>query len=199
MKRQLRRVRNLFAIFGLDLLQTVKSVSGLPSYVRDFLKLRRQKVSSVRIFPFGKPYPCLADRVAESGNAKGHYFHQDLLVARRVYLNNPTIHLDVGSRIDGFVAHVASFRQIHVIDIRPLPINPDSNIRFIRADVMAPLRDDLVNYCDSLSSLHALEHFGLGRYGDAVTYDGYLLGMNNLHKILKKDGTLYLSVPIGPR
>ena len=64
---------------------------------------------------------------------------------------------------------------------------------------MSPLPDTLVNYCDSLSSLHALEHFGLGRYGDPLKYNGHLLGLNNLHQILKKGGKLYLSVPIGPQ
>mgnify|MGYP006185842181 CR=1 FL=1 len=32
----------------------------------------------------------------------------------------------------------------------------------------------LLNYCDSLSCLHALEHFGLGRYNDPIQFDGYL-------------------------
>jgi len=61
------------------------------------------------------------------------------------------------------------------------------------------MRDGLVEYCDSLSCLHAIEHFGLGRYGDPVNYDVYLLGLNNLYCILKKGGKLYFSVPIGPQ
>jgi len=64
---------------------------------------------------------------------------------------------------------------------------------------MSPLSDSLVDYCDSISCLHALEHFGLGRYGDPVNYDGYILGLNNLYRILKAGGKLYLSVPIGPQ
>jgi hypothetical protein len=39
----------------------------------------------------------------------------------------------------------------------------------------------------------------MGRYGDPLNYDGYLLGLNNLTKILKPKGKLYLSVPIGPQ
>ena len=64
---------------------------------------------------------------------------------------------------------------------------------------MEDIRSDLVQYCDSLSCLHVIEHFGLGRYGDPVTYDGYILGLNNLYKILKKGGKFYFSVPIGPQ
>jgi hypothetical protein len=55
----------------------------------------------------------------------------------------------------------------------------------------------LHGYCDSLSCLHALEHFGLGRYGDPIDYDGYLVGLENLYLLLKKGGRLYFSVPIG--
>lgn len=41
---------------------------------------------------------------------------------KHIFDSSPQRHLDVGSRIDGFVAHVASFREIEVIDIRPVDI-----------------------------------------------------------------------------
>ena len=87
---------------------------------------------------------------------------------------------------------------IEVFDVRPLSVSIP-NIRFIQADLMAPVSDNLLDYCDSLSCLHALEHFGLGRYGDPVIYDGYVLGLTNFHRILKKGGKIYISVPIGPQ
>src|ERR1700689_4816288 len=65
-------------------------------------------------------YPILTDYDAEAGSARGHYFHQDLLVASFIHDRNPARHIDIGSRIDGFVAHVASFRNIEVMDIRAL-------------------------------------------------------------------------------
>ena len=198
MKQILRNVYNLLVIFGIDPRKTIRSIRAMPHYLRNLHSLKNQKTFAVREFPFGKPYPCLGDRFSESGEAKGYYFHQDLLVARRIYLNNPSIHVDVGSRVDGFVAHVASFRPIEVIDIRPLS-SDIPNVTFTQDDMMAPIREDLVEYCDSLSCLHALEHFGLGRYGDPVNYDGYIIGFNNLRRILKKGGKLYFSVPIGPQ
>jgi SAM-dependent methyltransferase len=197
-KRLLLTTYTLLGVFGIDPRKAVYSIRGLPYYYRDLQKLRSQKKTAVKDFPFGSSYPCLGERFSEGGSAKGHYFHQDLLVARRIQLNNPSIHVDVGSRVDGFVAHVASFRPIDVLDIRPLSISIP-NIRFVQADLMAPINDNLVDSCDSLSCLHALEHFGLGRYGDPVNYDGYVVGLNNLYKILKKGGKFYLSVPIGPQ
>ena len=52
----------------------------------------------------------LSDYDDVAGNAKGHYFHQDLLVANFIYKNNPRRHIDVASRIDGFVV-MLPFRE----------------------------------------------------------------------------------------
>jgi len=198
MNRKFQIIYSYLVMTGIDPLRTIRFIRGFPYYIRDLIKLNSQRQSTVKDFPFGIPYPCLNDRFADGGSAKGAYFHQDLLVARRIYLNNPSIHVDVGSRVDGFVAHVASFRTIMVIDIRPLSSNIP-NITFIQSDLINPISENLVEYCDSLSCLHAIEHFGLGRYGDPVNYDGYLLGLGNLYRTLKKGGTLYFSVPIGPQ
>jgi SAM-dependent methyltransferase len=140
--------------------------------------------------------PMLHDRMASVGG-RGVYFHQDLLVARRILERRPRRHGDVGSRIDGFVARVALFREIEVLDIRPMT-ERIPNIVFRQVDFM---REDqpLADYRDSVSCLHALEHFGLGRYGDPVDPDGHLKGFRNLRRILQVEGRCYLSVPMGPQ
>jgi SAM-dependent methyltransferase len=53
------------------------------------------------------------------------------------------------------------------------------------------------NCIDSLSCLHALEHFGLGRYGDPVAADGYTRGLESMFDVLAPGGRLYLATPIG--
>lgn len=142
-------------------------------------------------------YPILDDYKKQAGTAKGHYFHQDLLVATLINEANPSRHIDVGSSIDGFVAHVAAFRTIEVLDIRALDDCGHERIKFMQANFMLPLNKQLCEITDSLSCLHALEHFGLGRYGDPIDPEGHLKGFGNLHKMLKPGGTLYISFPIG--
>ena len=198
MKAIIKSIYKLFVMFGINPLQTIRAFKGVPIYYKNRKLLKHQEKDGGKKFPFATPYPCLSDRFESAGEATGHYFHQDLLVARRIYANNPSRHIDIGSRIDGFVAHVASFRKLEIIDVRSMVYNIP-NVTFSQADLMKGLDSKLEECCDSLSCLHALEHFGLGRYGDPVNYNGYLLGLDNLYLILKKGGKFYFSVPIGPQ
>ena len=131
----------------------------------------------------------------QAGFASGHYFHQDLLVASFIAHDKPQRHIDVGSRIDGFIAHVASHRPIEVIDIRNLKPTPHQNIKFIQID-LSNHKNVEVEITDSISCLHAIEHFGLGRYGDPIDPLGHYKGFTNLIKMLKPKGKLYISFPI---
>lgn len=51
-------------------------------------------------------YPCIYDKDENAGSL-GHYFWQDLWASTLITENNPEIHYDIGSRIDGFIAHLA--------------------------------------------------------------------------------------------
>lgn len=161
---------------------------------RRLLELQRASSDRRNDFRLGNDWPIVDDDLQAAGTASGHYFHQDLLVAQEVHKRNPRRHIDIGSRIDGFVAHVAVFRQIEVLDIRPL-ISSTPNIRFVQADVMKSVPAEI--HADSVSCLHALEHFGLGRYGDEVDYDGWFRGLKNIAGMVEPGGMFYLGVPTG--
>lgn len=148
------------------------------------------------LWPFGKLYPCLDDLDDDAGVISGHYFHQDLHVAQKIFESAPSRHLDIGSRIDGFVAHVASFRNIDVIDIRPMR-SPNNRVNFLQADFMDHSAVQSLGRWPSVSCLHALEHFGLGRYGDPLIPNGWLKGIHSLAMVTEEGGVLHLSVPVG--
>ncbi len=175
--------------FGLDLRKLLGALFGLPRYVRHGLRFRRGFKGRIEL------RPCLHDWGKEGGTTRSEYFWQDLLVARRIAAAQPETHVDVGSRVDGFVAHVAAFREIEVVDIRPVTTKIPG-VRFRQADLMSD-RTEMHGCCDSLSCLHALEHFGLGRYGDPVDPRGYEQGLQNMARLLRIQGIFYLSVPIG--
>lgn len=183
----------LTAQMGLDFLRLYRSCRGLAPYIFSYYKFKKNNSQKIVLTP------CLNDRYEEGGATNNEYFWQDLLVARMIHEKRPLRHMDVGSRVDGFVAHVASFREIEVLDIRPISAHIPGII-FTQQDLMADINID--NQCketsvDSLSCLHALEHFGLGRYGDTIDARGYEKGLSNMAKILSEGGTLYLSTPIG--
>ena len=190
-----RRLAN----WGLDAKVTFAALQGFMSARRDRNTFRRQRQASQNSidFPDGSPYFIYRDRADTAGVASGHYFHQDLLVAREIFNRKPRRHIDVGSSIYGFVSHVGSFREIDVLDVRPLSVDVPG-IKFYQQDVMR-LEERWHGVTDSVSCLHALEHFGLGRYGDEVDYDGWRRGLANLIEMLEPDGILYLSVPTGHR
>ena len=156
--------------------------------------LRQAKQSEFR-FPITSLRPCYSDRTDDAGSLPLHYFFQDLFVAQRIFKNAPLRHVDIGSRIDGFVAHLASFRSVEVFDIRPLEVNIP-NVTFKQLDIMdcTCIKE---NSIPSVSCLHALEHFGLGRYGDPINFEGFDIGFKNITSLLESSGKFYFSVPIG--
>ena len=183
-----------FKLFGFFPGILFHAIIGLPFYFHDYIKFKKQMGNDSK-FIFGKNFPILIERFFECGTMSGHYFHQDLLVAKKIFNNNPELHVDIGSRTDGFVAYLAVFRKVEVFDIRDQSSNVD-NIVFKKADLMQ-LPKNMIDYCDSISDLHSIEHFGLGRYGDDIDYNGYLKAIENIYSMLKRNGKFYFSVPIG--
>lgn len=182
---------------GIDPRRMLRGLVALPRYLRD-----RRRYRAMASGPIGWR-PCLHDRDHEGGEARSEYFLQDLEVARRIHATAPRRVLDVGSRVDGFVAHVAAFRTIEVIDVRPLPAGI-AGVVFHQADIsnITAVRahfglDGGPGYADAVTCLHVIEHVGLGRYGDPLDPDGPARALETLAALVVPRGRLYLSTPVG--
>jgi len=57
--------------------------------------------------------------------------------------------------------------------------------------------DDNPEVFDTAFSISSFEHDGLGRYGDPIDPFGDLKAMDKMKKIVKRNGLLYLSIPVG--
>jgi SAM-dependent methyltransferase len=186
----------LLGLLGIEPRTFMRTLAGLPKYIADATSYARQSAA-------GEPFrirtrnlfPVLGEHRAGAAVLDGHYFHQDLWAARKVFENAPAEHFDIGSRIDGFVAHLLTFMPVTVIDVRPLDEEIEG-LRFIQGDAthLSGIPDASLA---SVSSLHAVEHFGLGRYGDPVDPRAAEKVMATLSRVLAPKGRLYLSVPIG--
>lgn len=174
---------------GLDFSKALTALVLVPRYLVEYMNFKGRSLVPTKM------NPRLHDRSQAGGVARGEYFWQDLHVARKIFKNNPKTHIDIGSRFDGFVTHLASFREVDVVDIRSISSNVPG-VSFRQMDMMQESIGQEGRY-DSASCLHALEHFGLGRYGDPIDPLGYVKGLNNITKLIKGGGILYLSVPIG--
>ena len=194
MKSKLRLINWILVTqYGLDVRKAIKGLLLSPRYMSDLIFFRNNFSGEIVV------KPCLHDRTDEAGRTKSDYFLQDLIVAREIYEVNPIKHVDIGSRIDGFVAHVASYRECEVFDIRSISTSIPG-IKFMQADLMSDQLTKVYGeheYCDSLSCLHAIEHFGLGRYGDSLSVNGFEYGLSNISKLIAPGGTMYLSTPVG--
>lgn len=179
--------------FGISVPDAVVGLKRLPKYYQDIRKYREESTESA--ITITNYTPILTNIDQGAGTASGHYFHQDLWAAKRIREENPNEHYDIGSRIDGFVSHLLVFRDVTVVDIRPLDSEVEG-LEFIQDDA-TKLDQFEDNSVESISSLHAAEHFGLGRYGDPIDPEGHTKFMNSLQRVLSKNGKLYFSVPVG--
>lgn len=185
---------NLFRCFLFDPREVFRNWYALPFYVVNAWKygrLNRQSSFRIRL----RDLHCATkDRFFSAGTARGHYFWQDLWAARYLFDSGVREHVDVASRIDGFVAHTLPFSRVTYVDLRPLPEEIEG-LEYRQGSLAdLPFPDSTVK---SLSCLHVLEHIGLGRYGDPLNPMGYLEAAKELVRVLAPGGRLLLGTPVG--
>lgn len=138
---------------------------------------------------------CPWDRLEENGST-GAYFWQDLWAARKILKSHPNVHYDIGSRIDGLIAHLISNNlKVKVIDIRDIHSHIEG-LEYVCSDAT---KLDIFSdgEIESLSAVCSVEHFGLGRYNDEIDPEACFKFMNNIGRKMKPGGALYITVPIG--
>ena len=186
----MRKILYILRQFGLDPLIFLKALKCLPWYFVSLVRFSKQVESqSITLLP------ALQDRNVQSGSSDGHYFWQDLICARWIFGEKPSHHFDIGSRVDGFIAHILTFMDVTILDIRPLSIEIPG-LRVLLGNAQNRLIEQN-RYFESVSSLHSIEHFGLGRYGDEIDPSGHYRGLQNISECVAVGGALYVSFPIG--
>lgn len=154
--------------------------------------IRYQNMPGAEHLRLGDRYPCLGDRTSITP-FDPHYFYQGVWAFTDIVAQSPEAHVDVGSQID-FVGMLSAITQVTFVDIRPLVVSIQ-NFRPISGSLLAlPFPDDSVI---SLSTLHVIEHIGLGRYGDALDPAGTSKAAKELVRVLAPGGHLYVSTPVG--
>lgn len=140
-------------------------------------------------------WPIVKDKYAMAGTIN-NYFWQDLWAARLIYKIGTKQHFDIGSRIDGFIAHLLSMDiDVTLIDIREFPGKVEKLHTIVDdATSLKQIEDGTI---ESMSALCSLEHFGLGRYGDPIDPEACFRCFREIQKKIKKGGNLFISLPVG--
>ena len=155
-----------------------------------------QALNEYKAFDYKKEYRMIIHDENENAGLYSNYYWQDLWAATKILEKRPQLHFDIGSRIDGFIAHLQCSKQkVVLIDIRPVNIKLPY-VSFIKQDA-TQLSNIPDNSIESISSLSAIEHFGLGRYGDSICPEACFSALNEIARVVKPGGYAYISVPIG--
>lgn len=137
-------------------------------------------------------HPCLNDNGKATSFDK-HYVYHTAWAARKLKDISPKQHTDISS-FTYFSTLVSAFIPTKFYEYNPAEIDLD-NLTHEHADITnLPFED---NSIESLSSMHVVEHIGLGRYGDLLDVDGDLKAISELKRVLAVDGYLLFVVPIG--
>lgn len=122
-----------------------------------------------------------------------HYYFANGWAMRRILIQRPRRHVDIGSQ-PIFANLLAATLPVIFVDYRPVKeILPGMNS--VGASMLElPFADKSIG---SISCLHVIEHIGLGRYGDPLDPEGTRKSFLELLRILAPGGNLYLALPIG--
>lgn len=180
-------ISNLIALYKW-LVGEIKFLKDYSGIIRDFFDYYR-KLKSRENMEF---MIMTGEKTAISG-FDHHYIYQDLWAFERILEAKPNEHIDVGSKID-FVSLLTAATKVISVEIRPL-VADFKNFESIKGDILRlPFADNSIY---SLSSLHVVEHIGLGRYGDSLDAEGSKRACRELARALAPGGRLYFSLPIG--
>jgi hypothetical protein len=194
LRRLMRRPYSLISMFVFDPLELGNKWRALGVYVRNARAYSRSNRAPSFDIRWRDIWYRSYDRYADAGAVTFHYFFQDLWAASRLHEAGARRHVDVGSRLDGFVAHVLPFCDVCYVDVRPLEARIP-RLTFARA--LLTQLPFLTGTIPSLSCLHVLEHVGLGRYGDPIDPEGHVRGAAELARVLRPGGTLLFGTPVG--
>lgn len=168
-----------------------KSGLALRWFMRDLDTLMQQEAESSR-HPVIDLNAQLTDKTATTG-FDAHYVQQGPWVFRHLLDAAPDRHVDVGSFI-GYLPFFSAVVPTTFIDIRPSGLVAPGLVEQAGSILNLPFADGELR---SVSSLHVIEHIGLGRYGDPVDADGSRRACAELARVVAPGGYLYLSAPVG--
>jgi len=145
-------------------------------------------------FEIGYDFPCLDDDKKRIP-FEPHYFYHPAWAARILRETAPARHVDISSSFV-FVGWVSAICPTEYYEYQPPEVKLDG-LTVGRADLCAlPFADHSIH---SLSSMHVVEHVGLGRYGDKPDPDGDIKAAEEIERVLAAGAHFLFVAPMAER
>lgn len=174
--------------------RTILFFVNTPGFLKEknkYHRLLKFVLSNNERFPRVTKYPILNEKYM-APHFDRHYFYHPAWAARVLADIKPEKHIDISSTIN-FMSLISAFIPTEYYEYNTPEIELD-NLKINHCDLLSlPFADNSVF---SLSCMHVIEHIGLGRYGDAFDLDADLKAVNELKRVLAKNGHLLFVVPI---
>lgn len=173
--------------FGLQLSKVNKNVK-LP---KEFVANYKHHLSQLR--KNSKTFDVFEAMLYDVGvHPKSYIDYECEFATHHINILNPTKILDIGSYRQ-FILGLLSHYQVMTIDVRDrIPVLKNETV--ITGDAKKLNLSD--NDFDVVISLCALEHFGLGRYGDEFDLGADMKAIKEMIRVLKPDGSLIFTTTI---
>lgn len=180
-------VNRMLSLLGLRISRT----PGILNVPREFRKQYNRHLDELR--RDSKEFKVFKEFWYDVGShPNSHVDYQCEFAARNLSKRNPTTILDVGSYRHFVIGLIASYK-VTTLDVRKRETSLD-NETVLTSD--AKQIDLPSNSFDAVVSLCALEHFGLGRYGDEFDLDADKKAFKEMVRVLKPDGILVFTTGI---
>jgi SAM-dependent methyltransferase len=180
-------VNEMLSLVGLRL----SRASDIVKVPKEFTELYREQLEALR--RDSRNFKVFKEFYYDAGTHPTCYMDYECeFAARHLKRINPKAVLDIGSyRL--FVIGMLAGYNVTTLDIRPRESSL-SNETIVTSD--AKKLEIPSNTFDMVVSLCALEHFGLGRYGDEFDIDADKKAFDEMIRVLKPGGLLMFSTTI---
>ncbi|MDD2733282.1 MAG: DUF268 domain-containing protein [Desulfuromonadaceae bacterium] len=185
------RLINKFLSQLIDIRRLILFPYRFAVYCNQFIKYAVNKETQEKLH-FSDFWPILTDNTGQS-QFDSHYTYLNYWALEKIKNSVAPAHIDVGSQI-GFVTLLSLVKPVTFIDIRPLEISMPGLTSKKGSILSLPFGNNSVA---SISSLHVIEHIGLGRYGDPIDPKGTQKAIDELSRVVAPGGDLYVAVPVG--
>ncbi len=176
----------LLSLLGLRI-----SRAGSSEIPGDFM--RRYEDGYRRVQGNGRGFDSFRQLIYEAGDhPSSHIDFQCSFAASVVASRSPTSILDVGS-YRHFVLGLLGHYRVTTLDVRPR--SPATAFETVLTSDAKSI-DAGSGQFDLVVSLCAIEHFGLGRYGDDFDLDGDVTALGEMVRVLRPGGALVVSTTI---